>query len=68
VADRPAEVQVAAYVTIDLFAAVSGYSAKAVRRKIEQGVWLVGREVVKAPDGHILVSMAGYARWAEGRA
>jgi hypothetical protein len=32
------------YVTIPIAAAITGYSAKAIRRKIEAGVWLEGRE------------------------
>jgi hypothetical protein len=35
---------------------------------MEEGVWLLGREVVKAPDGRVLVSLQGYARWVEGKA
>jgi hypothetical protein len=60
-------VQAAPYVTLELFATISGYTEKAVRRKLEEGVWVVGREVVKAPDGRILVSLHGFARWAEGK-
>jgi integrase len=46
-------------------AALTGYTEKAIRRKIEDGKWLEGREYIKAPDGHILISMKGYAQWAE---
>jgi hypothetical protein len=55
----------AQYVTIPLAAALTGYSAKAIRRKIESGVWLEGREYRKAPDGHVLISMKGYQQWVE---
>lgn len=55
----------APYVTVPVAAAVTGYSEKAIRRKIEGGVWLAGREYIKAPDGHILISIKGYAQWAE---
>jgi len=51
------------YVTIALAAAVTGYSEKAIRRKIEAGVWLEGREYVRAPDGHVLINMVGYHAW-----
>jgi hypothetical protein len=54
-------------VTLSLFETVSGYSEKAVRRKIEDGVWLQGHEFIKAPDGRILVDMEGYHRWARGQ-
>lgn len=55
----------ASYVTIPLAAALTGYSAKAIRRKIECGVWLEGREFRKAPDGHVLISIKGYQQWVE---
>jgi hypothetical protein len=56
----------APFVTIELAAVATGYSGKAIRRKIEEGVWLDGHEYVRAPDGRILVSLEGYARWAKG--
>jgi hypothetical protein len=57
------------YVTIPVAAAMTGYSAKAIRRKIESGVWLEGREFRRAPDGHVLISVKGYEQWVErGRA
>lgn len=55
----------APYVTIPLAAALTGYSAKAIRRKIECGMWLEGREFRKAPDGHVLISIKGYQQWVE---
>jgi len=55
----------AAYVTIKHAAMITGYSQIAIRRKIEDGKWLEGREWVKAPDGRVLISMRGYERWAE---
>jgi hypothetical protein len=55
----------ASYVTIPVAAAVTGYSPKAIRRKIESGVWLENREYRKAPDGHVLISLQGYERWVE---
>jgi hypothetical protein len=56
-------------VRIRLAASKTGYSEKAIRRKIESGVWIEGREYRKAPDGCILISMEGYAQWVEqGRA
>lgn len=53
------------YVTIAAAAVASGLSEKAIRRKIEEGVWLDGREYVKAPDGHIMISVKGYTLWVE---
>ncbi len=54
-------------VTLPLFEAVTGYGEKAVRRKIEDGIWLCGHEFIKAPDGRILVDMEGYQKWARGQ-
>jgi hypothetical protein len=59
------KVSPAPYVTIPLAAQVTGFTEKAIRRKIEEGVWLEGREFVKAPDGHILISIKGYSQWVE---
>jgi hypothetical protein len=57
------------YVTITMAATMTGYSPKAIRRKIESGVWLEGREFRRAPDGHVLISVKGYELWVErGRA
>lgn len=53
------------YVTIPVAAAMTGYSPKAIRRKIEDGVWLEGREFRRAPDGHVLISVRGYELWVE---
>lgn len=60
--------EVAPYVTIERFSQITGYSEKAIRRKIEDGKWLEGREWKKAPDGHVLISVRGYVRWVEGAA
>jgi hypothetical protein len=54
------------YVLIPKFCAESGYSEKAVRRKIEEGIWLQNRHYRRAPDGHILIDLQGVERWVEG--
>lgn len=55
----------APYVVIQLASVVTGLSEKAIRRKIEEGVWLEGREYVRGPDGHIYISIKGYTSWVE---
>ena len=55
------------YRLIPKFCAESGYSEKAVRRKIEEGVWLEGHQYRRAPDGHILIDVEGVERWVEGQ-
>jgi len=55
-------------VRIEKFHELTGYSPDAVRGKIKTGVWVEGQNFVKAPDGHILINLEGYHRWAEGQA
>jgi hypothetical protein len=55
----------AAYVTIALAATITGLSEKAIRRKIEDGKWIEGREYRRSPDGGIFISMKGYEAWIE---
>lgn len=59
----PPSVTTARYVTIVLASVKTGYSEKAIRRKIEDGVWIEGREYVRAPDGHIMIDMEGMEKW-----
>jgi hypothetical protein len=54
-----------AYVTIALAAAITGLTEKAIRRKIEDGKWLEGREYRRSPDGGIFISIKGYEKWVE---
>jgi hypothetical protein len=55
----------APYVTIALAAIITGLSEKAIRRKIEDGKWLEGREYRRSPDGGIFISIKGYTSWVE---
>ena len=59
-------IPVGPYVTIERFHAITGYTVKAIERKIESGVWAEGGVVKKAPDGRRLISLEGYKRWVEG--
>ena len=63
--ESPIAVAPAPYVVIPLASIVTGLSEKAIRRKIEVGVWLEGREYVRGPDGHIYISIEGYTAWVE---
>jgi hypothetical protein len=53
------------YVLLKVAAAATGYSVRAIQRKIQEGVWREGAEWKRAPDGHIMVSMEGYRKWVE---
>jgi len=56
------------YLRISLFTAQTGWTEKSVRRKIEDGIWVQGREYRKAPDGALLIDVEGYNKWVEGGA
>lgn len=49
--------------TIALAAEALGLTEKAIRRKIEEGVWIEGRQYHRAPDGKIYVDIPGVTRW-----
>lgn len=53
------------YVLIKRFAEITGYTEKAVRRKIEEGVWLQGVHFRKAPDGHLMMDLEAFYKWVE---
>lgn len=53
-------------VPIAKFAKDSGRTEKAVRRKIESGVWLDGFEINRSANGELSVFLPGYERWAQG--
>lgn len=59
------EAQVVRYVRIARFADLTGYTEKAIRRKIAEGIWLDGREYRRAPDGRLCIDLEGYCRWVE---
>ena len=60
-----AQVAPAKYVTIALAAIITGLTEKAIRRKIEEGKWIEGREYRRSPDGGIFISLTGYYQWVE---
>jgi hypothetical protein len=64
-ARTPGNVHPSPYVTVKLAATLTGLSEKAIRRKMEEGKWLEGREYRKSPDGGIFVSIKGYSDWIE---
>lgn len=52
-----------AYVLIPRAAELTGYTRRAIEEKIAKGVWLEGREWLKAPDGRRMISIRGYEQW-----
>lgn len=53
-----------AYVTVKEAARRTGLTEKAIRRKIEDGVWVEGKEY-RRTKGEIYISRKGYERWVE---
>jgi hypothetical protein len=65
---RPLQVATSRFVTIELAAALTGFTPAAIRSKIFKGEWLENRQFVKR-DGRVLIDLKGYEAWAEsGRA
>lgn len=65
--ERSVAVLPARYVLLPLANALTGYTVKAMERKIERGDWEEGKVWRRAPDGHIMIDIAGYHRWVESR-
>lgn len=57
-------VAAARWVTIRLAAQLTGLTEKAIRRKIERGIWLEGVHWRRA-DGGIFIDMQRYNTWVE---
>lgn len=55
----------APYVRVPLAAMITGYTEKAIRRKIADNIWREGKVWRKAPDGSVLISIKGYTAWVE---
>lgn len=64
---QPVLVAPARYVLLPVANAITGYSVKAMERKIERGDWPEGKLWKRAPDGRILIDMMGYQRWVESQ-
>ena len=58
------EITPARYVTIDLAARLIGLTGKAIRRKIEDGVWAEGKQY-RRRDGRVFIDLKGYETWVE---
>jgi len=51
------------YVTVGIYAAISGRTQNSIRMKIRDGKWLENREFIRDPDGTILIDREGVQRW-----
>lgn len=50
-------------VTIKKYAELSGYTEKAIRGKIDTGVWVQGIHYYKSPDKHIIINIQEVEKW-----
>jgi hypothetical protein len=64
--EAPTVIGTARYVLLPLANLLTGYSVKAMERKIERGDWQEGKVWRRAPDGRIVIDVLGYQRWVEG--
>jgi hypothetical protein len=64
---RPVVIAPARYVLLPLANELTGYTVKAIQCKIHRGEWQEGKVWRRAPDGRILIDIAGYERWVESR-
>lgn len=55
----------APYVTVHLAAQITGLTENAIRRKIQDGKWIEGKQFRRSPDGGIFISIKGYQQWVE---
>jgi hypothetical protein len=51
------------YVTVKIYAILTGRSANGIRMKMRDGKWLEKREFIRDPDGTILIDREGVQRW-----
>ncbi|MDA3921350.1 MAG: hypothetical protein PF501_11835 [Salinisphaera sp.] len=56
------------YVTVKKAEQETGYSKRAIETKIDRGVWVEGREYIRAPDRRILIDLEGYEKWVQHQA
>lgn len=62
----PVVVQVALAPRVRLTEATAqsfGMTEKAIRRKMEEGKWIAGREYHRDPDGNLWLDVKGVMRW-----
>jgi hypothetical protein len=56
------------YVTVGIYAAISGRTQNSIRMKIRDGKWVENREFIRDPDGTILIDREGVQKWVLGKA
>lgn len=56
------------YVTVRLYATISGKSEGAIRKLIDRGHWVLGKQYRKDELGGIWINTKGVTKWVEGMA
>lgn len=54
------------YVTTKRLAEATGYTEKALRHKVDRGVFAEGIHYRRAPDGRLLFDVEEFEKWVEG--
>ena len=55
------------YVLIPKFCELTGYTDRAIRSKIHEGVWVEGIHYKRASDRHVFIDVEGFEKWVEGQ-
>lgn len=55
------------HTSVKEFARRGLYTEKAIRRKIESGVWTEGAQYHRAPDGRIILNINAIKKWIYSR-
>ena len=62
---KPVVITPARYVLLPVATTMTGYSVKAIQCKIARGDWQEGKVWRRAPDGRIVIDIAGFEKWIE---
>jgi hypothetical protein len=63
--ERPVQIAPSRYVTIELFSTITGLTPGAIRKRIERGIYLEGKQYRRAPDGRVWMDTKGHEQWVE---
>jgi hypothetical protein len=61
--ERKVYVRSARFVTVELYATMSGLSEGAIRKRIERGIWVEDKEFRRAADGRVWIDTEGVEAW-----
>ena len=51
------------FITVKKYAELTGYSEEAIRQKTKKGIWILNKEVTKAPDGRLMINIEEVEAW-----